>query len=256
MILSVIITFSFYGSFPLSFVMLSFPWDDCLTSDFELIGDVTIVETSFLSSSGPRSWLSQLAHLIYPLSALIFGWETFACLEWGRFQMHRLLTICYPGGLWLGLPRLGDFHHLWGEPLLIRLHDITCLARLVGHTTFAPQHLGFLFGAWTLWRDRNHIYYNLWMRYTFWHMAPFNATGALIWYSTLLPLNRACTCHNIFDFLCNRHFSCRVLCLKESHFKFQVSRLLILWDLTIRLLSFKPFKFRLSNEKLRGCHRT
>ena len=33
---------------------------------------------------------------------------------------------------------------------MIRLHNVTWIARLVGHTTLAPQRLGTLLRAWRL----------------------------------------------------------------------------------------------------------
>ena len=55
--------------------------------------------------------------------------------------MYRSLEICYFRGFLLGLPGLNNFHHLWGESLLIRLSGVTCPARLVGQTTFNPNVL-------------------------------------------------------------------------------------------------------------------
>ena len=75
MILSVIITFSFYGGFLL--LCCHFPEMGCLCFDFELIGDVTVVETSCLLSSEPKSLFTQLGHLICPLGVLVSRWETF-----------------------------------------------------------------------------------------------------------------------------------------------------------------------------------
>ena len=50
----------------------------CLTSNFELIGDVTVVETFCLSSFEPKFWFTQLGHLICPLSVHVSRWEIFA----------------------------------------------------------------------------------------------------------------------------------------------------------------------------------
>ena len=76
MILSVIITYSFYNGFLL--LCCHFPGVSHLTSDFELIDDVTVVETSCLSSFEPRSLFTLLGCLVYLLSVLVPGWETFA----------------------------------------------------------------------------------------------------------------------------------------------------------------------------------
>ena len=75
-ILLVIITCSFYGGFLL--LCCHVPGISHLTYDFELIGDVTVVETSCMSSSELRLLFTLLNHLVCLLSVLISRWETFA----------------------------------------------------------------------------------------------------------------------------------------------------------------------------------
>ena len=122
-ILSVIITFSFYGGVLLS--CCHFPKMDRLTFDFELIGDITVVKTSCLLSFEPKLLFTQLGHLICPLGVLVSGWETFACSKERLLPDARSFVICYLGGLLLGLPGLSNFHCLWGESLLC--HMVWCV---------------------------------------------------------------------------------------------------------------------------------
>ena len=169
--------------------------------------------------------------------------------------MYRSLTICYFEALLLRLSGLSNFHHPLGESLLIKLRGMTCPARLARQITFSPQCLGFLIGSWMLWGDRDCIYWNMWVCYAFWHLAPFNAVEASFGCSTSKNSCHSC-CHNgAFSFPCNRRFGCRRLHLEGGRFEFWESRLLIQWSWIFELLSFRPFEFRPLDEKLRGYPR-
>ena len=102
MILSLFITCNFYNGFVLSCCLISAIGR--LTSDFELISDVIVVDTSYLSASCSSSLPTQLNLLICPLCVLVFGWETFArsCKKVAHTHIGRLCSII------LGTPCLGS----------------------------------------------------------------------------------------------------------------------------------------------------
>ena len=136
MILLVIITFSFYDGLFMSSIVLSLPWDGppdfwfwvdwwCYHGRnilFVIIWAEVVIHlawSSYMSLKRSCIWMKDLYSLLREVAS----------------RCTNCLWPVISGGFLLRLPGLSNFHHPWGEFLLIRSRSITCPVRLTEHTT-------------------------------------------------------------------------------------------------------------------------
>ena len=206
-----------------------FPGMRCLTSDIESTGDVIPTIKSFPSVIMQTEVVICLVVLLPSSSDFLSGQGTFAYHEQDRTQMSRSPLARY---LQISSMRQRSLYLA-----NISRHKI-CLCWL-GHVVWhrlpsgqVTQHLSpnvlasFQEPGRYHWWDCGRIYQNLWVHYTFWHVASFNVAKAS--FGSFTPLRHSHYHNSAFGFPCNRRFYCKVLRLEGGHFKFWESRPLIL----------------------------